>query len=154
MRKPTRRRAFTLVELTVVAALVAIFAAIAVPRLSSVLRNQRVNAAARRVAADLAFAAAKAKAASASRTVVFSVSGGSYTIPQEAPLDSASGVYTVALTADPLRAAITEANFDNTATATFDGYGRPTCAGYVKVRADGVVRTISIDADTGKAVIQ
>jgi prepilin-type N-terminal cleavage/methylation domain-containing protein len=148
------RRGYTLIELALVAALVAVFAAIALPRVAGNLRNQRLNAAARRIASDLALAAARARAGSATRTVTFDLTAGAYSIPQETPLDKASGIYSVTLSGDPYRVALTDVNFNNTTTATFDGYGKPASGGYVKVTADGVTRTVTLDADSGKAVIQ
>jgi prepilin-type N-terminal cleavage/methylation domain-containing protein len=149
-----RRRGFTLIELTVVAALVAVFAAIAMPRVAGNLRNQRLNAAARRLVSDFNLAAARARATSSSRTVVFDLTAGSYTIPGELPLNKASGTYTVTLSSDPYRVTLSDVNFNSTTTATFDGYGKPASGGYVKVTVDGVTRTVTLDADSGKAVIQ
>jgi prepilin-type N-terminal cleavage/methylation domain-containing protein len=148
------RRAFTLIELAIVAALVAVFAAIALPRVAGSLRTQRLNAAARRIVSDLSLAAARARATSATRTVTFDLAAGTYSLPLETPLNSASGTYTVTLSGDPYRVTLSAVNFNNTTTATFDGYGRPASGGSVKVTSDGVTRTVTLDADSGKAVIQ
>lgn len=148
------RPGYTLIELLIVAALVAVFAAIAVPRVAGNLRNQRLNAAARRVVSDFNLAAARARATSATRTITFDLAAGTYSIPQETPLSKATGTYTISLSGDPYRVTLSDANFSNTTTATFDGYGKPASGGYVKVTADGITRTITLDSDSGKAVIQ
>lgn len=153
-RNRRHRQGYTLVELAIVSLLVAVFAAVAVPRLAGNLRNQRLNAAARRIVSDFGLAAARAKTTSSTRTVVFDLTAGTYTIAQEAPLSKASGTYSVSLANDPYRVTLSDANFNNTKTATFDGYGKPTSGGYVKVTVDGVTRTVTLDVDSGKAVIQ
>jgi type IV pilus assembly protein PilA len=150
----SRRRGFTLVELAVVAVLVAVFAAMALPRVAGNLRNQRLNAAARRIVSDLNLAATRARTTSTTRTIVFDLTAGTYTIPQELPLSKASGTYSVTLSSDPYRVTLSDVNFNNTTTATFDGYGQPASGGYVKVTTDGVTRTITLSANGGKAVIQ
>jgi prepilin-type N-terminal cleavage/methylation domain-containing protein len=148
-----RRRGYTLVELAVVAAIVAVFAAIALPRMAGNLRNQRLNAAARRVVSDLSLAATRARTSSATRTVTFDLTAGTYTIPQETPLSKTSGSYSVSLAGDPYRVTLSDANFNSSTTATFDGYGKPASGGYVKVTVDGITRTVTLD-DSGKAVMQ
>src|SRR4051812_42872289 len=147
----SRRRGFTLIELTLVAALVAIFAAIAMPRVAGNLRNQRLNAAARRLVSDFNLAAARARATSSSRTVVFDLAAGTYIIPGELPLNKASGTYTVTLSSDPYRVTLSDVNFNNTTTATFDGYGKPASGGGVEGGGGGGRRAVPPGARSRKA---
>src|SRR5688500_10231700 len=106
-----RAAGFSLFELLIVVSLFAIVAAMAVPRYASSVGRYRADAAARRVAADLALARAKARAASAARTVTFNAAAGAYTISGMRHLDRASDPYTVNLSAAPYHVLVAHADF-------------------------------------------
>src|SRR3954451_23186913 len=73
--RPQRRSstAFTLFELMIVILIIWIAAAVAVPRYASSVGRYRAEFAAKRVAADLNLARARAKAASSTRNVTFNL---------------------------------------------------------------------------------
>ena len=146
--------AFSLIELMLVVAIMAVFAAMAAPRYTDALHRYRADAAARRVAADLTMAQSKARSLATSRSVVFNVSGKSYQVPNEADLNLSGSAYTVNLGTTPYYVAIGTVSFNGNASVTFNGYGVPDNAGSVQVTAGSVVRTISIDSASGIVTVQ
>ena len=145
---------FTLVELVVVAAIVAVTAAIAVPRYTSSLSRYRADMAARRVAADLGMARNRAKVQGTTQTVLFTVSNDSYTLPGLPALDRPSDPYTVVISATPFLADLVSASFGGSTTASFNGYGAPAAGGSVVVQAGAIQKTVLLDANTGEAKVQ
>ena len=140
--------------MTLVAAIVIILAAVAVPRFGSALTHYRLEAAARRVAADLRLARRSARFASASRRVKFEVGDDEYTLPDMADIDHSDDTYTVSLAGEPYRAEIISADFNGSPNVSFDGYGRPDNGGSVVIQIGARQRTITVDADTGEASVQ
>src|SRR5215218_3857965 len=106
-----RRGGFTLLELTVVLAVSAVVAAITLPRYASAMARYRANFAAKRVAADLELAAATARNASGSRTVMFNTKNGTYTIDWTTDLDRVSNEYRVRLDLEPYNVTSLRADF-------------------------------------------
>lgn len=152
-----RRRGFTLLELTFVVATVMIFSAIAVPRYADALARYRCDAAARRVAADLAWAQALARAAGGGQTVRFDASADRYALVGVTDPHHPGRPYVVDLAGEPYgaRVELVALGTDKLAQdVTFDGYGQPDNAGTVVVRAGDFHKTVSLDAATGKATVQ
>jgi prepilin-type N-terminal cleavage/methylation domain-containing protein len=147
---------FSLVELVMVVVIIAILAAMAVPRFGDSLAHRRVEAAARRIAADLALAQRRAKATSASHTVVFNTGGHAYVVEGAQDLDHPGDVYEVSLADDPYRAVITAIvlGADTPRKIVFDGYGVPDSGGTIVVEAGGNQKTVTVDPDTGRATVQ
>src|SRR3954469_1258777 len=102
------RRAFTMVELVMAMAIMAILAAIAIPRYASAISSYRARAAAQRIVHDLAQVQSLARTTSSSQTIVFSTTG--YQISNLRDLDTASTTYAVQLSAEPYKAAIASVN--------------------------------------------
>ena len=145
---------FTLVELIVVIAVIAVAAAIAVPRYTSSLSRYRADMAARRIAADLGLARSRAKVKGATQTVLFTLASDSYTLPGVAGLDRPSDPYTVVVSAEPYKADLVSASFGGSTTASFNGYGAPAAGGSVVVQAGATQKTVLLDAGTGEAKVQ
>src|SRR5262245_733888 len=141
MRRRKVRRGFTLIEVLLVVAIIAVFAALAIPRYSNAVHRYRADAAARRINADIAFAQSRARTAGASRSIVFNVGGSSYQIPSEKDLNRSLNTYTVNLAANPYYVSISTVNFSGGASITFNGYGVPDTSGSVQIRAGNVLRT-------------
>ncbi len=144
---------FSLVEVVLVAAIMAVFAAIAVPRYTNSLMRYRCVAASRRVAADLQLAQQAARQASASRQVSFNTGAHTYQLQNVSSLDEQTANYDVDLKADPYQARIISADFGGDAVVIFDGYGTPDSDGAVVVQAGTEQRKIVVDADTGRVSI-
>lgn len=145
---------FSLLELVLVLAIIATLTAIAVPRYQASEVRYRADLAARRIIADLALAQSNAKAAGSSRSVVFSPSTDQYQMPDLPPLDGTVGSYSVQLSGKTYGANITSANFGGDQEVVFNGWGIPDSGGTVVLTVGSEQRTVTVDAETGKAQIQ
>ena len=143
--------AFSLVELTLVMAIVAVTAAIVLPRYNSSLARYRADLAARRVAADLALVQAKAKATSSSQTITVTAATGSYQIVGMSDPDRPGRPYIINLAADPFGVTLDSATFGGDSSITFNGFGVPDSGGTITLHVGSVQKTIVVDADTGAA---
>jgi len=143
----------TAVELVVAILILGIVAAVAVPRYADNLMQARVDAAARRIVADLAAAQARAKAASSSQTVTFLVppQGSRYEIVGMKDPDRPGETYAVNLEAAPYQVAFRAVNLGGGTTLVYNGYGVPDRSGTLVVQAGKLVRTVTIDSSTGMA---
>ena len=146
-RIDSRRSAFTLAEMLLVMVILGMLTAIAAPRYSGFVARRRVEAAARRVAADLSLAQRRARISSASQAVNFDVSGDFYELPGVSDPDHQSLAYKVSLGDEPYLAIIVSANFGGTTDVTFDGYGVPDSGGSVTVGVGTYRTTITVDPD-------
>lgn len=145
---------YTLLEVVLALAIVAVIAAIASPRFAASVTGYRADLAARRIVADLALAQSSAKAASSARTVVFLVSTHKYQLLQVSPLDGGAGSYTVDLTDRPYEAKLVSASLGGDAQIIFNGWGIPDSGGNVVLTVGSRQKTITINAETGKATVQ
>jgi prepilin-type N-terminal cleavage/methylation domain-containing protein len=145
---------FTLLELTVSLFIIGLLASLVAPRFAQVLAANRVEMAARRIAADLRRVQETARITSTSMVVRFVASSASsrYEAPGLPDLDHRGGRYEVRLYDDPYRAEITAASFGGDAEVAFDGHGRPDSGGTVTVGIGKHVRTVTIDGN-GRATI-
>ncbi len=146
-RGPDRRRGFTLAELLLVMVILGMLTAIAAPRYSGFIARRHVEAAARRVAADLSLAQRRARSSSASQAVNFNVPGDFYELPGVSDPDHKSLAYKVSLGDEPYRATIVSADFGGTADVTFDGYGVPDSGGWVTLGVGTYRKTVTVDPD-------
>ncbi len=152
-RRTGNRRAFTLVELLVVLVIMGIMAGVAVPRLVSSISIQRLEAAARRITTDLAYAQRQAKFTSSERTVTFDLAADTYTLAGVPDPDHPANDYVVNLSADPYGADIQKANFGGALTATYDGFGNPASGGGIKIAVGNMTKTLTLDADSTRRII-
>jgi len=151
-----RRAGFTVIELVIVVLIVGIMAAAAVPRYSDSLLRYRADAAARRIAADLATARARARATSSNQAVTFTVppAGNRYRITGMKDPNGFTTTYTVDLAAAPYLATLGTVNLGGDTSLIFNGYGIPDSTGTIVVQAGQYTRTITIDPNTGMTTIQ
>lgn len=148
------REGFSLVELVLTVMIVGIVAAMAVPRYVGAMNRYHVDAAARRVVADIDHARSQATARSRSRRMEFRVSGGQIWMLEMGTLEDPTDKYKTKLKDEPYASEMESADFGGDHYLVFDGYGKPDSGGSVVVRRGELVRTISVDADTGRAEIQ
>lgn len=151
------RPAFSLVEVVIVLAIMAVLAAVAAPRYSASISNYRVNMAAHRVAADVALTQASARAASASRQMAFDAAKNMYTVSGVAALDGRNGGYSVLLSDQPYGVSIGSLTFTKVpanGALTFDGFGVPDGGATIVVTTGSYSRTVAVDPATGVAKVQ
>lgn len=142
-----------MVELVLAMAIMAVLAAIAIPRYASAISAYRARAAAMRIVHDLAQVQSLARTTSSAQTIAFRSDG--YTIANLRDLDTASTTYSVLVTVEPYNASITSINLKGgTKQIIFDGFGVPDSPGNLTVQAGTSARTVSIDDVTGKATVQ
>src|SRR5437763_12147293 len=92
---PFFRGAFSLIELMLVIAIIAVVSAMALPRYSNSLHAYRATMAAKRIASDLQLAQFRARSLSTTRTVTFTAAASSYQLAGESDLSTAASIYTV-----------------------------------------------------------
>jgi len=144
---------FTLIELTCVLVILAIFSVIALPMFASALARRRADAAATRVVEDLNRARDYARTSGTSQTVAFDPNSDSYTIsPMPDPAHPASP-YAVVLSDDPYGADIVSATFGGDATLVYSGYGWPDSGGSVTLSVGSHTRVVTVNADSGVASV-
>jgi type II secretion system protein H len=148
------RGGFSLLELVLVTAIIAVLAAIAAPRFGRASGRYRADLAARRVAADLGQAQSYARTTGASQTVIFSVAANRYQLMNASPLDGVSGPYTVDLADGPYGARLISANFNGAAQVVFNGWGLPDSGGVVVVAVGLQQQTITVDNQTGRITVE
>jgi type II secretion system protein H len=156
MHSMRRHHGFSLIELMLVIAIIAVVSAIAIPRYGNSLSTYRVSLAAKRIAADLQMAQARARMLSASRTVTFGNSS-KYRIAGERDLRDSTTVYTVTLGDQPYCTTISSAQFGATAgtsSITFNGFGMPDNAGTITLSCGKATKTILVSAYDGGVTIQ
>ena len=150
-RSPT---AYSLIELVLVLAIMAIVTALAVPRYNRSVWRSRADAAAKRIASDLELAQSRAYSRNSDQSAVFSVSTNSYQLAGIADLDHPNQPYTVRLADPPYFAVLKSVNFAGSNTASFNGYGQPTNPGTIIIAAGVEQRTITVDLSSGQATIK
>lgn len=133
--------------------ILAIFAAIAVPRYSGAVALLRVEAAANRVVMDLNMAREQAKLVSGVRRVYFNVPASSYQIEGVQHFDVPGAVYMVKLKEEPYGVTITSTSLNNDDYLAFDYYGYPDSDGTIVLRVGALTRTVQIHAATGRITI-
>jgi prepilin-type N-terminal cleavage/methylation domain-containing protein len=147
------RSAFTLVELVLVLAIIATFAAIAAPRYANALTNYRADGISRRIAADLELARMKARQTSTDVTVTFDVLNNRYDIPAVPSLHNPGVGVGVDLSVEPYRAELISVSFGGDQAVVYDGYGIPDSGGSVTLSCGLSLKVIQL-SETGIINVQ
>ena len=144
------RTAFSLLELTIVLAIIVAVSAMALPRYWSSIGRYRVDLASRRLASDLALAQSHARTTGAFRNVVFTPGSALYVLTEESAINGGPGSYSVNLASDPYLvsfASITAT--DAGRRVTFDGFGAPAQGISIAITCAGHQRTVTVDRNSG-----
>jgi type II secretion system protein H len=157
-------RAFTLIELVLVLAIIGTISAIAMPRYGRSVARYRVETAARRIVADFEYA--RTMAASTGRLVIVKFQTGAneqrYFFPDVPDPHMAGAIYLVQLRPEPYRSTFVDVNIAGKKEVGFNPYGAATKLsgavlaepGIIVIASGGDQRTITIDGPTGRAVVQ
>jgi prepilin-type N-terminal cleavage/methylation domain-containing protein len=147
------RAGFTYIELVISVLIIGILAAAAAPRYADALSQHQAKTAATRIQADLAFARRSAIAGSRSVTVQFSTADETCTLVGVDSLDRPGETYSVDLSDYPYRAVIASSAFGGDSDVIFDLHGHPDSGGVVTVQSGASQRTVTLDAESGKAIV-
>lgn len=147
-------RSFTLVDLIMSLVVIVIVAAIAAPRYYNSLARYRVEAAARRVAADFALTQRMARNTSASKTIIFDSASNRYQISTLTDLDNSADPYIVYLQDPPYQAELGLIDLGGDWKVIFDGFGIPDSGGFVDVQMHDLRFRVVLDPITGATEIQ
>lgn len=141
-------RAFSLIELLIVLAILATVSAIAVPRYQLATARYRALGAARLLAAEIEGLRQQALARSLGQR--FRVrSASTYQVTDSAAGWGAASVRTVDLAADPYRARFTASDLGADGELVFSGFGVPDGAASFDLACGGVSARVSVDGQTG-----
>ena len=147
-------RGFSLLELVLVLGIVAILAAIAIPRHGNAVSRYRADLAARRIVQDIELAQTRARAQGAAQSIRIRQGVDEIVIFNAAGLDPHISEYCTEIWDSPYRANITQSNFDGDNYLIFDGWGVSDSGGYAVLWVGSEKRTITVDPNTGKATIE
>lgn len=139
---------FSTLELVVVLAIIAVAAAVAMPRYGRSLARYRAEVGARCVVAALGQARERARATGSAWEVVFSAAG--YTVRPVTVIDPGD-VTTVTLSREPYLANLQKVNMGGDTTVVFDGYGVPDSGGTLVVASGLGAFQVTLDPMAGKA---
>jgi type II secretory pathway pseudopilin PulG len=143
----------TLLELVLVAAILAIVSAVVVPRFGASTTWRQVEGAARRVISDLNLAQQHARQTSTAQAVVFDLASHSYYVSGLPDPAHPGANYIVLLNESPYDVKIVSADLGGDASLIFDGYGTPDSGGTIVVRCGSYRAVITVDSSTGAASI-
>lgn len=153
-----KRSGFTAVEIVVVVLVIGVFAAVAVPRYAGSLAHARLEAAAQRIAADLARLQRLARTTGDTVTIEFAMDENvsEYAVASDwqpgdldSPRNAAEPIEVVDLTVYPYEVTIASADFNNDPILKYNGYGVPDSGGTIVLRVGQSTKTILVDPQTG-----
>ncbi|WP_144997633.1 pilus assembly FimT family protein [Polystyrenella longa] len=143
----------TLIDLVLTIIIIGILSAVAMPRFSKAIEEQRVRASARRIKADLELAARYSRSNSQSETITFNTDDHSYSFSSFKDIDHSSQAYTVWLNTSPYHSTIQSLDLDD-GSVTFNAYGIPSTDLEISVTNGDLTKTITMESITGQVQIQ
>lgn len=140
-------------ELVITVLIIGILAAGTAPKFAGTLHRYRADSAARRIRADLGLARQHAISSSAALTVQFVPATDGYSIPGLDDIDHSGQAYAIDLTEYPYNAGLLSATLGGDSDVQFDRFGQPDSGGTITVQSGSFQQTVTLDPDTGKAMI-
>ncbi len=152
-RSSLSRRGFTLVELAVVIAVLAVISAVAIPRFASASARSRLDAAAARVVQDIAVSAASAQAMGSDRQMVFDAPTDQYLLV--GVRTRGGGTFrSVRLGDPPYETNIVSATFEGSPLLRLSGYGVPETTGTINLAVGRQGKRIVLNAGTAAVQVR
>jgi prepilin-type N-terminal cleavage/methylation domain-containing protein len=145
---------FSLLEMAIVVMILGILTSIATPMYFHALARGRVDAASRKIIADLAMVKSAAEVSSSARTIQFSSVNDGYTAVGVQDFDRPLSEYQLRVGSAPYWTNLVSVDFGGNESLVFDGFGRPDSAGTIVLQSGNLQRTIVVDAVTGEGVVQ
>jgi prepilin-type N-terminal cleavage/methylation domain-containing protein len=161
--RPTRRRAFTLVEVLIVVVVVATIAVAAMPSISATLDSMKATALAREIATDMRYAQILALKTGVRHRVSFYAPGQAYAVRRDN--GGSWDLCTHPVTKKPWKAVLDDASryagltmgesqFGSSDYLYYDKFGSPEAGGAVTFTLGGVTRTIRVAPLSGKITVE
>ncbi|MFA9477363.1 GspH/FimT family pseudopilin [Phycisphaerales bacterium AB-hyl4] len=147
-----RDAGFTLIELIMVTAIIAVVASIAAPRYTANLNRYRADAAARQVTTELMRGRAIARQTSSDYRIQFDLAHHRMFMPDTPGEHDTTP--TTRLNSNPFYAELVAVDFDGTPELRFDGHGQPAHGGTITLRNGPTLRTITVHPVSGAAHIE
>jgi len=146
--------AFTLVELVLVVAIVGVVAAIALPRVGSVLDTNRADVAAAKLAADLELLRASARARSTTATIFLNPVTDSWRLANVTAPGDPNPDPVVRLAESPFHATLDPFAGPGEFELSFDQYGIPSTAVRIVLRSGAQSRAVTVSRPGGAITLE
>jgi prepilin-type N-terminal cleavage/methylation domain-containing protein len=150
---PSNRRGFTLIDLAVTVAVLAVVAAIALPRFGSASARYKLEAASTRIVSDLSLASVHASAQAETRTIVFDTARDEYRM---IGIDSRGGSASrwVDLGGEPFTANLVTADFESQPRLDISGHGLAESDGLIVVAVGRRAKRITVTEGSSAITVE
>lgn len=154
----TARTGFSLIDLTLTCLILGIIAAVSAPRFANAVRHYQLDAAARRIEADINYVQATARMSNRACSLTFAANAPTYTTTNVPHLDRSGRDYAVDLS-DLGYVVTCQSNINGGRSVTYSPSGIAQAgsplvgltSGVITITAGGNTRTVTIDPVTGRA---
>lgn len=141
---------FTLIEVTLVVAIIAVMAAMALPRMAAATDRRRADLIARKVAADLTWVQAAARARCTTATLTVDATGKSYTMAGMTDASRVVSGLTVTFNDAPFSGKVTPAS----TVVSFNSSGIPSASVTLTCTSGSASRNVVLTRPSGAITVQ